>query len=220
MEDKAFQVKYISMARLLWEASEGCPERIPSDYAGYLSHTYVDGDVSMGNLLPKVEDYSELEDFEIEEAIEMLGKVNPDDWPLLEDIEGVSLSDFLRAFDDEGEEEYDFVEDNLSTAEKVEKVLIEVISSVFGDKVSTIRSEKGFYANPKNNFLQEDDGTFAGTFMYDGNKFLFEVAPAEDGWICTYRMHWDSIDKLPPYHDEDDPETNDYTRRVRHRGWK
>ena len=220
MEDKAFQVKYISMARLLWEASEGCPERIPSDYAGYLSHTYVDGDVSMGNLLPKVEDYSELEDFEIEEAIELLGKVNPDDWPLLEDIEGVSLSDFLQAFDDEGEGEYDFVEDNLSTAEKVEKVLVEVISSVFGDRVSTIRSEKGFYANPKNNFLQNDDGTFEGTFMYDGHKFMFEVYPDEQGWGVTYRLHWNSVDKLPPYHDEDDPEKNDYTRRVRHRGWK
>jgi hypothetical protein len=205
---------------MLWQASEGDPSRIPLDYAEHLNHSFVDGDISLGSLLPLVEDYSELEDFEIEEAIEMLGKVNPDDWPLLEDIEGVSLSDFLRAFDDEGEEEYDFVEDNLSTAEKVEKVLIEVISSVFGDKVSTIRSEKGFYANPKNNFLQADDGTFEGTFMYDGHKFMFEVYPDEQGWGVTYRLHWNSVDKLPPHHDEDDPEKNDYTRRVRHRGWK
>jgi len=205
---------------MLWQASEGDPSRIPQDYAEHLNHSFVDGDISLGSLLPLVEDYSELEDFEIEEAIEMLGKVNPDDWPLLEDIEGVSLSDFLRAFDDEGEGEYDFVEDNLSTAEKVEKVLIEVISSVFGDKVSTIRSEKGFYANPKNNFLQADDGTFEGTFMYDGHKFMFEVYPDEQGWGVTYRLHWNSVDKLPPHHDEDDPEKNDYTRRVRHRGWK
>jgi hypothetical protein len=203
VEDKAFTAKYLSMARLLWEASEGCPENIPSDYCGHLSHDYTDGSVSLGHLLNRVENYSEMEDFEIEEASELLGKVNPGDWPPLEDIEGVSLGDFLRAFDDEREGEYDFVEDNLSTSEKVEKVLIEVISSVFGDKVSTIRSEKGYFGNPKNNFLQEEDGTFAGTFMYDGSKFMFEVAPAEDGWICTYRMHWDSVDKLPPYHNED-----------------
>ena len=218
--DSAFTAKYLGIARMLWQASEGDPSRIPQDYAEHLNHSFVDGDISLGSLLPLVEDYSELEDFEIEEAIEMLGKVNPDDWPLLEDIEGVSLSDFLRAFDDEGEEEYDFVEDNLSTAEKVEKVLIEVISSVFGDKVSTIRSEKGFYANPKNNFLQADDGTFEGTFMYDGHKFMFEVYPDEQGWGVTYRLHWNSVDKLPPHHDEDDPEKNDYTRRVRHRGWR
>lgn len=221
MEDKAFTAKYLPMARLLWEASQGDPGRIPQDYCEHFSHTFIDGDVCLGPLLSKVEDYAEMEDFEIEEAIELLGKVNPEDWPPLEDIEGVSLGDFLRAFDAEEESaEFDFVEDNLGAAEKVEKVLIEVISSVFGDKVSTIRSEKGFYANPKNNFLQADDGTFEGTFMYDGNKFMFEVAPAEDGWICTYRMHWNDVDKLPPYHDEDDPDKTDYTRRVRHRGWK
>ncbi len=219
MDDKAFQIKYLPMARLLWEASEGCPECIPGDYAGYLSHTYVDGDLSMGSLLNKVEDYSELEDFELEEALEALGKVNPGDWPEVEDIEGVSLEELLRVYDEDASS-LDFVEDNLSTAEKVEKTLIEVISSVFGDKVSTIRSEKGYFPNPKNNFLQEDDGTFAGTFEYGGNRYIFEIAPAENGWICTYRAHWDTLKNLPPKHDEDDKDKNDYERKVRHRGWK
>ena len=207
------------MARLLWEASKGDPSGIPLDYAEHLHYTYSDGCVSLAPLLPLMEDYSELEDFEIEEAVEMLGKVSPGDWPNIEDIEGVSVEELLKIYDEDASV-FEFVEDNLGTAEKVEKVLIEVISSVFGDTVSTIRSEKGYFANPKNNFLQEDDGTFAGTFMYDGNKFMFEVAPAEDGWICTYRMHWDAIDKLPPLHDEDKKDKNDYTRRVRHRGWK
>lgn len=217
--DSAYQAKYLGIARLLWQASEGDPARIPLDYAEHLNHTYVDGSISLAPLLAKF-DYTEgLEDFEVEEAIEMLGKVNPEDWPLAEDIEGVSVEELLRVYDEDATP-FEFVEDNLSTAERVEKVLIEVISSVFGDRVSTIRSEKGYFANPKNNFLQEEDGTFAGTFMFDGNKFMFEVAPAEDGWICTYRMHWDSVDKLPPIPDEDNKDVNDYTRRVRHRGWK
>lgn len=222
MEDKAFTAKYISMARLLWEASEGCPENIPSDYCGHLSHDYIDGSVSLGHLLNRVENYSEMEPEEIEEAIEMLGRVNPNDWPNVEDIEGISLEELLRVYDSDATdpEGYNFVEDNLSTAEKVEKVLIEVISSVFGDRVSTIRSEKGYYASPKNNFLQEDDGTFAGTFQYDGNKYIFEVYPDEQGWGVTYRLHWDALDKLPPYHDDDDPDKTDYTRRVRNRGWR
>ncbi len=207
------------MARLLWQASEGDPSRIPLDYAEYLNHTYADGDISLVSLLPKVEEYSELEDFEIEEAIELLGKVTPGDWPDVEDIESISAEELLRVYDVDATE-FSFVEDNLSTAEKVEKVLAEVISSVFGDKVSTIRSEKEFFPNPKNNFLQEDDGTFAGTFMHDGNKFIFEVYPDEQGWGCTYRMHPTSLDKLPPIPNEDDNDTNDYTRRVRHRGWK
>ncbi len=217
--DSAYQAKFLGIARLLWQASEGNPSQIPGDYAAHLNHTYVGGDISLASLIPLAEDYSELEDFEIDEAIDMLGRVSPEDWPAVEDIEGVSLEKLLRVYDEDASE-FDFVEDNLSTAEKVEKVLIEVISSVFGDRVSTIRSEKGYYASPKNNFLQEDDGTFAGTFQYDGNKYLFEVAPAEDGWIATYRLHWDDLEKLPPIHDEDNKDSNDYTRRLRHRGWK
>ncbi len=217
--DSAFQAKYLSVARMLWNASEGDPSGIPGDYAEHLNHTYVDGDISLVSLLPKFESFSELEDFELDEAIELLGKVSPNDWPNVEEIEGISVEDLLKVYEKEASE-FDFVEDNLSTAERVEKVLIEVISSVFGDRVSTIRSEKGYFANPKNNFLQEDDGTFAGTFMYDDNKYIFEIAPAENGWLCTYRIHWDSLDKLPPKHDEDKEEETNYERKVRHRGWK
>lgn len=216
--DSAYQAKYLSMARLLWDCSQGIPQDIPEDYCEHLKHEYLDGDVSMVSLLSKF-DYTEgLEDFEIDEAIEVLGKVNPEDWPAVEDIQGVSVEELLKVYDEDSSS-FDYVEDNLSTAEKTEKVLIEVISSVFGDKVSTIRSEKGYFANPKNNFLQEDDGTFAGTFEYDGNKFMFEVAPSESGWLCTYRLHWNSLDKLPPKTDKSEEE-KDHTRKVRHRGWK
>jgi hypothetical protein len=204
---------------MLWDASQGDPASIPADYCEHLRHDYVDGDTSLVPLISKFDYAEELEDFEWDEAVQMLGKVSPHDWPAVEDIEGISLEDLLRAYDEEACE-FDFVEDNLSTAEKVEKVLIEVISSVFGDRVSEIRSEKGYYANPKNNFLQEEDGTFAGTFKYGDHKFLFEVYPDEQGWGVTYRLHWDALDKLPPKHDEDDKDKNEYTRRVRHRGWK
>jgi hypothetical protein len=218
VDDKAFQAKFLPMARLLWEASEGCPRDIPGDYCEHLSHDYIDGSVSLGNLLNRVEEYSEMEPEEIEEAIELLGRVSPGDWPDVEDIEGISLEDLIRAYDEDACE-FNFVEDNLSTAEKVEKVLTEVISSVFGSRVSAIRSEKGYYANPKNNFLQEDDGTFAGTFEFDGNKFIFEIYPDEQGWGCTYRIHPDSLHSLPPK-TETKEEEKDYTRKVRHRGWK
>jgi hypothetical protein len=219
MADAAYQAKYLAVARMLWDASQGDPASIPADYCEHLRHDYVDGDTSLVPLISKFDYAEELEDFEWDEAVQMLGKVSPHDWPAVEDIEGISLEDLLRAYDEEACE-FDFVEDNLSTADKVEKVLIEVISSVFGDRVSEIRSEKGYFANPKNNFLQEEDGTFAGTFKYGDHKFLFEVYPDEQGWGVTYRLHWDALDKLPPKHDEDDKDKNEYTRRVRHRGWK
>jgi hypothetical protein len=203
---------------MLWEASEGNPSDIPEDYCEHFKHEYIDGDISLVSLLSKFDYVEELEDFEWNDAVELLGKVNPEDWPAVEDIQGVSVEELLKVYDEDSSS-FDYVEDNLSTAEKVEKVLIEVISSVFGDKVSTIRSEKGYFANPKNNFLQEDDGTFAGTFSHGDHKFIFEVYPDEQGWGVTYRLHWDSVNKLPPKTDEPEEE-KDYTRKVRNRGWK
>ena len=216
--DSAYQAKYLSMARLLWDCSQGTPQDIPENYCEHLKHEYLDGDISLVSLLSKFDYVESLEDFEVDEAIELLGKVCPEDWPNIEDIQSISLEEVLKVYEEDATG-FDFVEDNLSTAEKTEKVLIEVISSVFGDRVSTIRSEKGYFANPKNNFLQEEDGTFAGTFEYGDHKYIFEVYPDEQGWGVTYRLHWDSLDKLPPKTDEPEEE-KDYTRKVRHRGWK
>ena len=203
---------------MLWEASEGNPSAIPENYCEHLKHEYIDGDVSMVPLLSKFDYVEELEDFEWDEAVEMLGKVNPSDWPNFEDIQNISLEEVLRVYDEDASE-FNFVEDNLSTAEKVEKTLIAVISSVFGDKVSTIRSEKGYFCGEKNNFLQEDDGTFAGTFEYGDHKYIFEIAPTENGWLCTYRLHWDALKDLPPKTEKEEKE-KDYTRKIRNRGWK
>jgi hypothetical protein len=215
MADAAYQAKYLAAARLLWDASHGVPEDIPENYCEYLSHEYIDGDISLVPLLPKLDYTEELEDWEVDEAIELLGKVNPEDWPDIAEIESISAEYLLQSH-----ENVDFVEDNLSTAEKTEKVLETALSSVFGDKVSDIRSEKGFFPNPKNHFLLEDDGTFAGTFKHDGKKYIFEVFPDEGGWTATYRMHWDDLNDLPPISDSDNEEKNDYTRHVRNRGWR
>lgn len=218
MADAAYQAKYLAVARMLWDASGGVPQDIPADYCEHLNHEYVDGDISLVPLLNKLDYTEELEDWEVEEAIEMLGKVNPDDWPAMESIESISAAALLLKGGDNSN--YSFVEDNLSTAEKTEKVLSEAISSVFGAPVTNIRSEKGYFPNPKNNFLQEDDGTFAGTFDFEGYKFMFEVFPEEDGWTVTYRMHWKSLDDVPPLPAQDDERKNDYTRHVRNRGWR
>jgi len=213
--DAAYQAKYLSMARLLWQASEGNPCRIPSDYAEYLNHTYADGSISLVSLLPKFDYSEELEPEEIEEAIEILGKVNPGDWPDIEDILEVSLDEILACYEEDAS--YDFVEDNISVGYQVEKSLEQAISSVFGGKVSKIRNQKGHEPNVVNNFLQQEDGTFMGTFEYESNQFLFELYPDEQGWVLTYRMSPKSLDSLPPLHEES---TGSKGRHIRHRGWK
>jgi hypothetical protein len=220
MADAAYQAKYLTVARLLWDSSNGVPGDIPESYCEHLSHEYFDGDISFAPLLSRLEYTEGLESWEVEEAIEILGKVNPDDWPDLEDIESVSVEDLLEDDAEVQEEKFEYVEDNLGTSEKVERVLIETISAVFGDRVSEVRSEKGYFPNQKNGFLQEDDGTFAGMFTHDGKKYLFEVFPDEQGWTVTYRMHWKDIGDLPALSHEDDEKTNNYSHQVRNRGWK
>jgi hypothetical protein len=218
--DAAFQAKYLGVARMLWNASEGNPENIPSHYAQHLSYTYADGDISLASLLDRFEFSEELEEQEIEEAIELLGKVSPQDWPFDTDVEGVDVAELLRVYEEAESYEFDYVEDNLGTAEKTEKALSKVISSVFGAEVDNVRSKSNAYPSAQNNFLQEADGTFSGTFKYADHTFTFEIAPTEAGWLCTYRMSEKSLDKLPPVPPEEKKE-NDFsgTRRVRYRGW-
>jgi hypothetical protein len=217
--DSAYSAKYLSVARMLWNASEGNPQDIPEHYAAHLNHEYSDGSVSMVSLLPKFEYTEGLEPEEIEEAIEILGKVNPQDWPFTEDIVGIDVEELLKIYDkDAWEEGFDFVEDNLSTADKVVKVLREVISSVFGERVNNIRNSRGQLPSVSNNFLLQEDGTYAGTFQYDRKTFDFEVAPTESGWICTYRLDADSFDKLPPIPEKEEV-NNNKRRKIRARGW-
>jgi hypothetical protein len=219
--DSAYFAKYLSIARMLWDASEGDPLGIPSHYSNHLAHTYVDGDISLAPLLNRFEDYEFIEDYEFDEAVELLGKVRPEDWPNIEDIESVNLRDLLNPL---SEDEVDFAEDNLGTAQTIEKGLAKVIESVLGEPVDNIRGGGGGYPSSDNNFLQEGDGTFKGTFKHGEHKFDFQIFPDENGWTVTYRLSAESLDSLPPFHDEDkdedDPTKKDYTRKSRNKGWR
>jgi hypothetical protein len=224
MQDAAYMAKYLSMARLLWEASEGVSHGIPANYAEYLGHSYDDGSVSLVSLLNRFEYAETLEPEEWDEAVEILGKVNPIDWPFSEDVTSVNATELLTIFDEEEEEALNYVEDSLGTGEKCERVLQKVIESVFGSPIEKVRSNSGDFPKEENKFLQKGDGTFAGTFVHGDHKFTFEIAPTESGWLCTYRMKADSLDKLPPipneHKEEDDATKRDYGRQTRTRGWK
>ena len=220
--DSAYSAKYLAIARMLWDASEGNPSGIPSHYSEHLSHTYADGDISLVSLLNRFEHYEFVEDYEFDEAVELLGRVRPQDWPDIEDIESVSLKDLLNIEDED--EDFNFAEDNFGTAQTVENGLAKVIESVLGEKVDHIRGKGGDYPSADNNFLQEDDGTFSGTFNHGDHKFNFEIFPDESGWTVTYRLSAETLDNLPPLHNQDkgddDPTKKDYSRRTRNKGWR
>lgn len=215
--DSAYLAQYPAMMNLLLEASGGDFARIPSNYLENFNHEYSDGDISFLPAVSKLKNTDFAESWQTEEAIEFLSKVNPQEWPNPEDVESI---DYEKLFQSE-QRDWDFVEDNLGTSEKVEKVLKAVLESVFGKGVSSIRDHSGSFPSPRNNFLQEEDGTFSGTFKYYKHEFVFEIAPTEKGWLCTYRLGEKSLDELeePAFKGKEDQKKQMNPKTVRTRSW-
>ena len=213
--DGAYTQKYVAVAKMLLDASGGDPARIPRHYAEHLRHEYNDGDISLAYLLPKFEHVDALEDYELEEAIEMLGKVSPNDWPYPEDVDTINTEELLRVYDEDASTS-DFAETPGTTSEKAELVLRHAIESVFGDTVDKVRSTSGKYPDEDNQYLQEPDGSYKGSFEYDGKKFDFRLEPDEMGWTLQYRMTASAFDNLPPITDM----AGQVEESARNRGWK
>lgn len=219
--DAAYAAKVLPAARTLWNAAQGDRSRIADFYVECLEHNYSDGFVSLVPAIFAFNDTDTLEDWQFDEAVELLSRVNPEHWPDLEDIDSVDPEGLLAEFDT-GDKEPEFVEDNLGSSDAVQSTLQRVIESVFGDKVTEIRSAKGHYPSPDNDFLQLEDGTFAGTFKHDKYKFDFEIAPTENGWLCTYRLNAKSLSEVPrnPTKEGQQKGKKEYqNRKVRFRGW-
>ena len=213
--DAAYQARYLGVAQTLIQASGGIPSGVPPAYAAHLNYTYSDGDISLAGLLPKLENFGGLEDYEIEEAIEILGKVSPEDWPYPDEIESVDVEELLHVYDEDSSS-FDYMEAPGTTREKAELVLRHAIESVFGDVVSKVRSESGQYPDADNQYLQQPDGSYKGLFEYDGKKFDFSLAPDELGWSLEYRMTAKTFDSLPPITDMENQEEES----SRNRGWR
>lgn len=217
--DSAYTSQCFAMVRLLVDAVQGEFANIPDNYLQNFHHTYTNGDISLVPAFSALSGTEFAEPWHIDEVVEILSRVNPEQWPNCEDIVNIDIESLL--VEGTEAETLDYVEDNLGTAEKTEKVLKEVIESVFGEKVSSIRDRSGNFPSPKNNFLQEKDGTFAGTFKHENHTFHFEIAPTEAGWICTYRLSEKSVDALekPKYKGQRKNEQHEY-RSVRTSGWR
>lgn len=220
--DSAYLSQYSRMLSLLLESCDGRPESIPQNYLDNFHHRYNDGDISLVPAFSALSGTEFAEFWHIEEAAELLSKVSPEQWPDCDDIVNIDLGELVEEKCEESTEfSLHFVEDNLSTAEKTERVLKKVIESVFGRGISNIRDSSGNYPSQKNNFLQEEDGTFSGTFKFDEHVFLFEVAPTEGGWICTYRLSEKSLDSLekPKFKGPRDEKHQNNRKSVRSRAW-
>jgi len=213
--DAAYQARYLGVAQTLLQATGGRPSDIPQHYAAHLDFTYSDGDISMVSLLPKITNISELEDYEIDEVLGLLSKVHPNDWPYDHDVESVDVEALLRVYDEDACSQ-NFAETPGTTSERAELVLRHAIESVFGDLVEKVRSTSGQFPDEGNQYLQQPDGSYKGSFEYQGNKFEFTIEPDEMGWTVQYRMTAKSLDSLPPITEMEEQEEES----TRNRGWR
>lgn len=192
-EDRAFADGAKRVTDLLWETAGGDLASFPKSYLENLRHEYAEGNVSMLELIDRVnlgpdatyEDYCEV--------VDALMEVNPDEWPSPDAVVEVPASrlqfeiepevDFSEFdFADELIEEEDVVESPNETvaeeeviaeqtpdplSEKMELFFKKVISSAYLDGVTAVTDQEGNPPTSANNYLMSDDGKqFTGIF-YD-----------------------------------------------------
>ena len=193
-KDQAFTEGARRVADMLWETTGGDLTAFPKSYLESLRHEYADGQLSMLELIDRVDLGPDATYDDYCEAVDALIAVDYGQWPhpdsvievpvghLLHEIEPVSdYSEILDFADEiiaeasaletpqgdvveEGAEEVETV-DPLS--DKMEIFFKKVISSVYMDGVTEVTDMQGNPPNEANNYLMAPDGkSFAGIF-YD-----------------------------------------------------
>lgn len=193
--DENFENSARKVADMLWEASKGNLQAIPSNYVESLGHEYLDGSVSLLNLLNKVSLPGKTYE-EFSEVVEHLLYTKASDWPAEDSILEIQSEKLLYEVESEefdfSEFEFDFAEPE-DVSDKVELFLKKVISSVYLDGVSSVTDKDGNPPNISNRYLMSTDGkSFSGTF-YDKSdkskvkKFDFEIKEGSKGdWQIKY----------------------------------
>ena len=191
--DSQYQVQALRAVQTLLQGSGGVFSGIPESYSRHLSHEYSDGDISLLSRIHTFE-YSELEDWQVDEVVRDLAKVNPEDWADLEDIESVNLDSIYFSEGKMGPpgpdaDALDFAElTDLEYSDKMHRLLKHAIEHTYGQAPHWVG--KGVDQPPckDNNFCHEN-GKYVGKFGHDEKEFEFELSPSESGdWHVAYRL--------------------------------
>ena len=192
-QDRAFADGAKRVTDLLWETAGGDLASFPKSYLENLRHEYAEGNVSMLELIDRVnlgpdatyEDYCEV--------VDALMEVNPDEWPSPDAVVEVPASRLQFEIEDEVDfSEFDFADELIEEeaiaespnetvaeeeviaeqtpdplSEKMELFFKKVISSAYLDVVTAVTDQEGNPPSSANNYLMSDDGKqFTGIF-YD-----------------------------------------------------
>ena len=192
-EDRAFADGAKRVTDLLWETAGSDLASFPKSYLENLRHEYAEGNVSMLELIDRVnlgpdatyEDYCEV--------VDALMEVNPDEWPSPDAVVEVPASRLQFEIEPEVDfSEFDFADELIEEeaiaespnetvaeeeviaeqtpdplSEKMELFFKKVISSAYLDGVTAVTDQEGNPPTSANNYLMSDDGKqFTGIF-YD-----------------------------------------------------
>lgn len=194
--DSNFESGARRVADLLWETTKGDVSTAPTSYLENLRYEFSDGNISMLELIDRVDLGPEATYEDYCEVVEALMSVDPDSWPNPEYVEEVQQSKLQYEIEPGFDfEEFNFAEEPTGDAlsQKVEAFLKKVIASVYLDGVTAITDAEGNPPNEQNNYLLSEDGTaFTGIF-YDSppneqaKKFPFAITEGEGGkWQIKY----------------------------------
>lgn len=192
-EDQAFAEGARRVTDFLWENTGGDLSMFPHSYLETLRHEFSDGQVSMLELIDKVdlgpnatyEDYCEVR--------EALMQVDPYQWPEPEDIVYIPAGHLLYEIEPDLDfSEFDFAEEEIAEemvaegpdgavaeegveveqtgdplSSKMELFFKKVISSVYQDGVTDVTDLEGNPPSQANNYLLSPDGTSFSGIFYD-----------------------------------------------------
>jgi len=179
---------------LLWETTGGDVTAFPKSYLENLRHEFSDGNLSMLEVIDRVDLGPNATYDDYCEVVDALLSVDYNEWPHPDDVLSVSTSDLLYEVDNWDDfSEFDFADEVIAEgiemdglggdaveekvveeeqtpdplSEKMELFLKKVISSVYLDGVTSVTDMEGNPPTSANDYLMSPDGkSFSGIF-YD-----------------------------------------------------
>jgi hypothetical protein len=183
--DQTFRENATRVTDLLWETTGGQPSAIPQSYLENLRHSYENGNVSMLELIDRIDLPADATYDDYAEVIDKLICVNPEEWPEPDSV--VSL----RSDGPTKDISFSFAENFDDMSSKMEQFLKKIIATVYTDGVSDVSDEDGNPPCKSNNYLLSDDGKeFNGIFYDRGSdkpkSFPFSIVDKNGKWQIRY----------------------------------
>jgi hypothetical protein len=209
-KDQSFSEGARRVTDLLWDTTGGDVSQFPQSYLENLRYEFSDGNVSMLEVIDRVDLGPEATYEDYCEIVEALLSVDPEQWPDPSSVVEIQPSHLQFEIEPDLDfSEFNFADEMVAEeavvevpavpqqsdamSEKMETFLKKVIASVYLDGVTEVTDAEGNPPTAANNYLLSEDGkNFSGIF-YDSppnekaKQFPFVISEKSDGvWQIQY----------------------------------